>query len=226
MSAVGGDTQLPLAGEPRTAGDVAPGLRPPLALADGPPRERADAARNRRRILAAAEALVAERGIEKVSMEDVACAAGVGTGTLYRRFRDRAGLALALLDESTRAFQDALIAGPPPLGPGAPAAERLRAFGQGYFDLLERHADLLVVAVPPGGGADGPAVFFATHLAILVREAAPHLDAEFTARALLAMLAPGEYLHARRRLGWSRERLAEGWRGVVDAMCREPGAGR
>ena len=55
-----------------------------------------------------------------VSMDDVARAACVGTGTLYRRFGDRAGLALALLDEHTRAFQDALIAGPPPLGPGAP----------------------------------------------------------------------------------------------------------
>ena len=62
-------------------------------------------------------------------MEDVACKAGVGTGTLYRRFGDRAGLALALLDEQTREFQNELIAGPPPLGPGAPASERLRAFG-------------------------------------------------------------------------------------------------
>ena len=112
----------------------------PLA-ADGPPRERADAARNRLRILEAAAGLVGERGIERVSMEDVARAACVGTGTLYRRFGDRAGLALALLDEHTRAFQDDLISGPPPLGPGAPAAERLRAFGDGYLDLLERHAE-------------------------------------------------------------------------------------
>jgi AcrR family transcriptional regulator len=100
------------------------------------PHERADAARNRRRILAAAAELVDERGIGRVSMDDVARAACVGTGTLYRRFGDRAGLALALLDEHTREFQDALIAGPPPLGPGAPAAERLRAFGEGYLDLL------------------------------------------------------------------------------------------
>jgi len=238
MTTVEGDRELPLAGSlgceppggPAAAGacdrelKLAPAQQAPLALAGAPPRERADAARNRRRILAAAEALVAERGIERVSMEDVACSAGVGTGTLYRRFGDRAGLALALLDERTRAFQDALIAGPPPLGPGAPAAERLRTFGERYFELLEQHADLLVVAVPPRRGPDGPSVFYATHLAILLREAAPQLDAEFTARALLAMLGPGEYLHARRRLDWSRERLAAGWRGVIDAMCREPRA--
>ena len=67
-------------------------------------------------------------------MEDVARAACVGTGTLYRRFGDRAGLAFALLDEQTRDFQNALIAGPPPLGPGVPARERLQAFGAGYID--------------------------------------------------------------------------------------------
>jgi AcrR family transcriptional regulator len=192
---------------------------PDLPLAAGQqPRERADAARNRERILEAAAALVGERGMEQVSMDDVARAACVGTGTLYRRFGDRAGLALALLDERDREFQDHLIAGPPPLGPGAPAAERLRAFGEGYLQLLESHADLLVAALPPHRYAAGPHAFYATHLAILVREAAPHLDAEFTAQALLATLAPAHHLHARRGLNWPPERLREGWRSLVDAI--------
>ncbi|HKG66273.1 MAG TPA: helix-turn-helix domain-containing protein, partial [Solirubrobacteraceae bacterium] len=126
-------------------------------IQDGPPaRERADAARNRLRILEAAARLVDERGIEHVSMEDVACTAGVGTGTLYRRFGDRAGLALALLEEDTREFQNGLIAGPAPLGPGAPPAERLRAFGEGYLDLLERHSDLLVAAGASERDGRGP----------------------------------------------------------------------
>jgi AcrR family transcriptional regulator len=191
----------------------------PVLQPDEAPRERADAARNRLRILAAAAELVDERGIEHVSMEDVAQAACVGTGTLYRRFGDRSGLALALLDEQTREFQNALIAGPPPLGPGAPAVERLRAFGEGYLDLLERHAPLLAVAVPPGRNADGPHTMYATHLVILLREAAPHLDAEFTAQALLAMLDPARHLRARQGLGWSIERIRAGWRGLVGALC-------
>jgi AcrR family transcriptional regulator len=190
-----------------------------LPVLDGQPsRERADAARNRRRIVEAAAALVEAHGIANVSMDDVARAAGVGTGTLYRRFGDRAGLALALLDEHTRRFQDALISGAPPLGPGAGAAERLRAFGDGYLDLLERHADVLAVAAPLGRDGDGPQQVYATHLAILLREAAPHLDADFTARALLATLAPGRHLHARRELGWSLQRLRAGWRSLVDAL--------
>jgi AcrR family transcriptional regulator len=188
-------------------------------IADGePPRERADAARNRLRILEAAAALIGERGIEQVSMEDVACRAGVGTGTLYRRFGDRAGLALALLDEDTREFQDGLISGPPPLGPGAPAPERLRAFGEGYIDLMERHADLLMAAGAFERDGRGPYTLYATHLAILLEEAAPGLDAPLTARSLLATLGPGHYLHARRRLGWEVGRIKRGWAALCDAL--------
>jgi len=182
------------------------------------PTERADAARNRRRILAAAAELVAERGIDRVSMDDVARAACVGTGTLYRRFGDRAGLALALLDDHTRAFQDALIAGPAPLGPGVPAAERLHAFGDGYLDLLERHADILAAAIPTARGPQGPEQLYTTHLVILLREAAPDLDAEYTARAMLAMLHPAHHLYARRALEWPLERLRGGWHAFVDAL--------
>jgi AcrR family transcriptional regulator len=190
----------------------------PLAAPDRGLRERADAARNRRRILEAAATLVQERGIEAVSMHDVAEAACVGTGTLYRRFGDRAGLALALLDSQTRAFQDALISGPPPLGPGAPAAERLRAFGEHYLELLEQHADLLVAAGASSQDGPGPYAVYATHLSFLLREAAPHLDAEFTARALLATLAPGQHMLLRHSLGWPLERLCDGWRSLVAAL--------
>jgi AcrR family transcriptional regulator len=191
----------------------------PLIEADGP-KERADAARNRARILAAAGELVAEQGIDCMSMDAVARRAAVGTGTLYRRFGDRAGLAFALLDEHTRAFQDALISGPPPLGPGAPARERLRAFGPRYLELLEAHADLMVAAAP--SPKDGSAVYalYATHLAILLREAAPTLDPQFTAEALLATFAPLQFVRLRDGMGWPIERLREGWYALVDSLCR------
>ena len=180
--------------------------------------ERADAARNRERILAAAATLVGERGIDRVSMDDVARAACVGTGTLYRRFGDRAGLAFALLEQHAVDFQDALISGPPPLGPGAPAAERLKAFGDGYLDLLERHADLLAVSVPVLRGPSGPEALYTTHLAILLREAAPRADPEYTARALMATLHPAEHLWMRRRLEWPAARLRAGWHALVEAV--------
>ncbi|MDX6646530.1 MAG: hypothetical protein QOK40_2257, partial [Miltoncostaeaceae bacterium] len=86
----------------------------------GPGQERADAARNRARALEAAARLFDEQGVENVSMDAIAEAACMGKGTLYRRFGDRAGLALALLDERERRLQESILRGPPPLGPGAP----------------------------------------------------------------------------------------------------------
>ena len=198
-----------------------------LPISDGGgsvPRVRADASRNRERILAAATALVAQHGIERVSMDAVAREACVGTGTLYRRFGDRAGLALALLDEHTRTFQDTLISGPPPVGPGAPARERLLAFGEGYLDFMELHADLLFAAQGHSHDGGAPMALYATHLTILLREAAPHLDAEFTARALLDALSPGAHLHSRRRLQWPLERMRAGWRDLVVAISAPPPA--
>jgi AcrR family transcriptional regulator len=187
------------------------------------PRERADAARNRERILTAAGTLVAESGIDAVSMEDVAKAACVGTGTLYRRFGDRAGLAFALLDEQTKDFQNALIAGPPPLGPGAPAAERLHAFGAGFLDLLERHAELMVAAAPTVKEASGVMALYSTHLRILLVEAAPHLEPRYTAEALLAMLDPQQHLRLRHGLGYSLDQLVTGWDQLIDALTTRPG---
>ena len=77
--------------------------RPP----DEPAEERADAARNRARLLAAAARLVADRGAGNVTMDAVVHEAGVGKGTLFRRFGDRYGLLLALVDDVEEAFHEA-----------------------------------------------------------------------------------------------------------------------
>src|SRR5215211_380375 len=116
----------------------------PDLLAGG--HERADAARNRAKVLAAAETLFTERGAANVTMEDIARAAGVGKGTLYRRYPDRASIAVALLDDHERDLQERLLRGPPPLGPGGPPAERLGAFYAAMVDLLERHGHLALGA--------------------------------------------------------------------------------
>src|SRR5918995_7523710 len=108
--------------------------------------ERADAARNRARVLAAADGLFASRGADHVTMEDIARAAGVGRATLYRRYPDRASIAVALLDEHERDLQERLLRGPPPLGPGAPPAERLAAFYRALVELLEHHGHLALAA--------------------------------------------------------------------------------
>src|SRR5271163_2966037 len=103
--------------------------------------ERVDAARNRERILCTARRLFEERGAGCVSMDDVAEAAGVGKGTLFRRFGSRASLAAAVLSEQERTLQEGFIRGEPPLGPGAPPRARLIAFGEAMLDLLETHSE-------------------------------------------------------------------------------------
>jgi AcrR family transcriptional regulator len=118
-----------------------------LPLADPSPRsERADAARNRARVLEAAAALFEERDGREVTMEEIARAAGVGKGTLYRRYPDVPSIAVALLAEHERTLQERLLRGRPPLGPGAPPAERLAAFYRAMVELLERHGHLALAA--------------------------------------------------------------------------------
>jgi AcrR family transcriptional regulator len=179
--------------------------------------ERADAADNRRRILAAAAELFAQRDPEQVSMNDVACAAGVGMGTMYRRFGDRAGLTFALLGERHRSFQDELLRGAPPLGPGAPPRERLHAFGRRCLELLDGDAALLAAAPVSGASTlGGPNVSYRMHLALLLREAAPQIDADYAAETLLAAFDPHLHLHLRRERGFSLARVQDGWCALCD----------
>lgn len=185
----------------------------PLPVVEEPRRERADAARNRHRILDAAERLLAEHGVEGLSMSACAEAAGVGVGTLYRRFGDRAGLAYALLDERTHEFQEAFLHGPPPLGPGAPAAERLRAFLFAYVDDLEKHGDLNLMAEsasPISRYRSGAHRVYQTHVSALIYEIRPEADVEYLADALLAPLAAELYTYQRRDRDMSTERTKAG----------------
>ncbi|GAA2086050.1 TetR/AcrR family transcriptional regulator [Streptomyces albiaxialis] len=91
------------------------------------PRSRADAVRNREAVLDAAEALFVREGLAQVSMNSVAAAAGVGKGTVFRAFTDRAGLLQALAGRRTAPLQEAAAEGPAPLGPGTPPRERIPA---------------------------------------------------------------------------------------------------
>jgi AcrR family transcriptional regulator len=184
-----------------------------------PSPERADAARNRRKILDVARGLVASGGAAGVSLHDVAHAAGVGVGTIYRRFGDRAGLFSALLSEIERDFQEAFMYGPPPLGPGGPPAERVSAFLHALVDRAEDHHDLLVMAETsaPMARYDSAAYrLHRTHLAYLVAQLRPDANAEFLADALLAPLAASLLGYQRRQRGLSVAAIKAG----IDDLLR------
>src|SRR5215217_3458152 len=182
-----------------------PAERPPAAaepaqlpVVGAPPPRRADAARNRAKVLAAARRLFAERGVANVTIDEVARTAGVGKGTVFHRFGDRAGLVIALVDDDERALQDRLLRGSPPLGPGAPPAERLVALLDALVDLLERYGDLLrdSEASRPGARYDaGAYAAWHQHAAMLIAEARPDADAPVLAHFLLAPLAAEHFTH-------------------------------
>lgn len=128
-------------------------------------------------------------------MDQVAAAAGVGKGTLFRRFGDKAGLAAALLDARERVLQEGVLSGPAPLGPGASEPERLVAFADAYLDYVFEYLPLVRMSETASPGARyriGAYRFWARHVAILLPR---NEDPEHTAHALLAM-ADAELLTA------------------------------
>jgi AcrR family transcriptional regulator len=191
---------------------------PDLPLADGPPRERADAARNRALVLQAAWRLYTHGGVEALTTDAVAQEAGVGKGTVYRRFRDKSGLVAALLDDKEKELQLAMISGPPPLGPDAATqAERRVAFVHAYLDYLQAHLDLLLASETAAPGARyrlGVYQFWKTHLTMLFTEArgkdrAPAPDPEFRAYTVLALLDASLVDHLLAD-GWGWDRIRAG----------------
>ncbi|MDP2342415.1 MAG: TetR/AcrR family transcriptional regulator [Deltaproteobacteria bacterium] len=110
-----------------------------------PPAERKDAARNRKKILEAAKKLMKSRGLDVVCMDELAAAAGVGKGTLYRRFTDKFALFRALLDEDEMVLQEAARArfGLPKT---ATPQQRLLATWCAFVDFVVDNADVLSAA--------------------------------------------------------------------------------
>jgi AcrR family transcriptional regulator len=178
----------------------------------GQSTERADAARNRRALLVAAHAILVKHGIDALSMDAVAAEAGVGTGTVYRRFTDRSGLAFALLDDTERRFQAAFMTGPAPLGPCAPPAVRIRAFMHAQLDRLETDAELLAMAAarsPVTRYTSAPYLTARLHLVGLLTAVGTSTDPGYLADALLALVQPGLFLYQRHSLHLGLARLKD-----------------
>lgn len=178
---------------------------------------RADAVRNRTRLLEATARLVAEDGVEHVTMDAVARAASVGKGTVFRHFGDRSRLLMALLDHAEQAYQASFLTGTPPLGPGAPAIERLEAFGVATIRYLLAHRELALAAAPPPERrfSAPPIRVRRAHLVGLLREAGAEGDVELLAESLLAYIDTALLNHLVHRRGIPQERVEAGWRDLL-----------
>ena len=179
--------------------------------------ERSDAARNRRALLDAAAELIAESEPSALTTREVARRAGVGKATVSRRFGNRAGLMLALLDHSEQKLQAAVIAGAPPLGPGADPVERLVAFGRAKLELIPVQGDILAAA---GTVFDTSAYrTMLTHIQLLLRAAEAPGDALLTAQLLAAGLDAHLVLHQMRDQNVPLRRIADNWETVARQLA-------
>ena len=193
-----------------------------------PPAERADAARNRRLLLATARQIVAAQGADKLTMDGLAERAGLGKGTVFRRFRSRAGIFHALLDDEERDFQQQVISGSPPLGPGAPPLDRLIAYGRARIEFLIRHREIARATldsreqVPAGSQTPmsrahirfllGEICLGTADLDVLATQLTAALDGP-----LLLYLSSATLTEATGQLA---ERLGQGWADLVRRVCR------
>jgi AcrR family transcriptional regulator len=194
-----------------------------------PPAERADAARNRRLLLATARKILDEQGTDKLTMDGLAERAGLGKGTVFRRFGTRAGIFRALLDDDERDFQERVLSGPPPLGPGAPPLDRLIAYGRARIDFLISHRDIARATldgrqqVPAGSQTPmsrehirfllGEMHLGAADLDVLATQLTAALDGP-----LLLYLSSAILTQTRPRVS---ERLGRGWKDLVQRVARE-----
>ena len=191
-----------------------------LPLLGAPPPERRDAARNRVLLLDAAKDLVEHCGASAVTMDAVAAAAGVGKGTVFRRFESREGLMAALLDHSETEWQAQVMSGQPPLGPGAEPWDRLLAFGRSRLETTLLHADLIREAGQARNRSFAAYSFAVMHARYLLGELGVAGDLPLLA---VALLAPLELPILDQQLtveGFPVDRVYEGWVDLARRIAR------
>lgn len=200
----------------------------PLLDVGKPKGERADAARNRVHLLNTARALIAEHGATKVTMDGLAASSGLGKGTVFRRFGSRAGIFQALLEDEETRLQQAVLAGPPPLGPGATPAERLIAYGTARIGFLFDNHEIARAALDGGQpdpmGRETP--LSRLHIRMLLQQIKPPvadlgvLSMQLTAALdgpLLLLLPVNDF--AATPAEQNRAQLTQGWIDLINLVC-------
>lgn len=195
-----------------------------------PRTERRDAIENRLRILDAARKLFDEHGVAQVNMADIALAAGVGKGTLYRRFANKGELCYALMDEHLAGFQDEMIARMQQMTQAEmPKLEQLSVFLDALVHFTEAHVPLLceVQQIRLLAGAQNLQLphfwqYMTIHGLLQTAEAgdefSPGVDITLLADILLAPLSADFYRFLRQIKGYSPEQIGAGLQNVVQGL--------
>lgn len=194
--------------------------------------ERRDAAANRQLLLQTATRLFTEYGVQNVNMADIAKEAGVGKGTLYRRFVNKGDLCLQLLDKQLQDLQDRVLA----------HMRQMVIDGQPYMEQLDYFLDLSVYFVsdnlplmveielaPPIDQMVHPdinvphfwqemTVRVLLDRAIAAGELSPELDSHYVASLLMGALNARIIRYQLEVRGFSVERISRGLRALIACL--------
>jgi AcrR family transcriptional regulator len=195
-------------------------------------QERRDAAANRERILQTAEKLFTEHGVANVNMADIAQAAQVGKGTLYRRFTNKAELCLALMDTQMVEFQNGILSRLQQMSAqNTPKMDQLDQFIDALIYFTDAHAPLLCEVQRAGllqehdpDGLELPhfwqymTVNGLLRAAVLNHEISETLDIDYLADAILAPLKADIFYYQREVRRFSLERISTGLRLLLDGL--------
>lgn len=192
-------------------------------------RERSDAAEHRRLILQTARTLFEEHGVQEVSMHQIAKTAGIGQGTLYRRYAHKGDLCSALIED---AGYEVIGATENYLSDAASALSPVERLG-GTLDLLiDFIDDKLQLLIPlhnvhssacASTSMEEKTAFFRSPIYINLKRILSELlqeipsrtggsDPQMSAHVLLCSLNPAGYLYLRENLGFSKEEIKRHYR--------------
>lgn len=196
-------------------------------------QERSDAAANRALLLETAARLFALHGVSDVTMADIARDAGVGKGTLYRRFSNKGELCLSLMDSQLQTFQNQVLEELQQMTEeGVPKLAQLAHFLEQLVYFTDRHMPLLCEVQQQSQDLDESELVrphFWQYMTVdgLLQEAKATgelpagVDDAVLAEALLAPLGAQQFRFQRERRGFTLERISAGLRSLVMALRRE-----
>jgi AcrR family transcriptional regulator len=191
-----------------------------LLLPDDSRPARSDAVKNHALLLETAQRLIDEQGLENVSMSDIAEAAGVGKGTLYRNFRNKSDLAHALLDQEQRDLQTRALRR---FQNNGDALEDLRWFLEQLITFVDHNSPILCVAAQEGVTAvlDAPPHrWWRQSIRGLLMRVQPHpsVDIDYLADMLYVMCEVHTIYFQKQTLGYDTNRILQNLNNLLSTI--------
>jgi Transcriptional regulator len=186
-------------------------------------RERADASDNRKLILQTAKTLFDTYGVNEVSMHQIAKTAGIGQGTLYRRYAHKGELCSDLMEDTANALVEDIDATLEKLKE-APTEERFGALLDHLVDFIDAKSQLLIPLHNVYMSEKDTTAFFRSPIYLHLKNALSSLVEErlrgedeadcpaFLSHTILCSLNPVGYLQMKGDLGFTKEEIKQHYR--------------